>query len=270
MSILDGISNTAHQFQAARRSPHGFRGGVFGDYLRIQAKEILARRGWIERPRVERIAGAEMRCPNYGALLGLVKEIWLAGEYYFRSGDKAPTVIDAGANIGVALLYFHQLCPGAQLIAFEPDPTAFAALEENAKRNRIRARVYNAAVGESAGQIEFFSDPDSPGGVSMSAYAGGRLTAMTTVECVRLSDYIDGPVTLLKLDVEGAETGVLRELREHSKLDLIRELLVEFHPHKGAPGNQLAACLEILAGYSVTQKDAEGALMLHAVRQRDA
>ena len=47
------------------------------------------------------------------------------------------------------------------------------------------------------------------------------------VKTVKLSDYIDRPVDLLKLDIEGAETAVIEELGE--KVALARRIYVEVH-----------------------------------------
>ncbi len=46
-----------------------------------------------------------------------------------------------------------------------------------------------------------------------------------------LSGYIDGDVDLLKLDIEGAEEMVIRELAEHGKLRQVRNIVCEYHHH---------------------------------------
>lgn len=66
------------------------------------------------------------------------------------------------------------------------------------------------------------------------------------VEAVLLSSYLDRTVDLLKLDVEGAELKVLRELAGKRKLDLIQQMIVEYHYDLSNPDNSLGELLRIL------------------------
>jgi len=50
-----------------------------------------------------------------------------------------------------------------------------------------------------------------------------------TVEARRLSEFINAPVDLLKLDVEGAEAKVIADLLESGKLDFVHQMIVEYH-----------------------------------------
>jgi hypothetical protein len=51
------------------------------------------------------------------------------------------------------------------------------------------------------------------------------------VKAGRLSNYIDGPIDLLKLDVEGAEFDVMSDLKGSGKLSQIKRMIIEYH-HK--------------------------------------
>ena len=71
------------------------------------------------------------------------------------------------------------------------------------------------------------------------------------VECVPLSDYLQGSVDFLKLDIEGAEDAVLEEAA--SMLGNVRNLFCEFHEGPGFARGRLAKILGILdtAGFDV-------------------
>jgi FkbM family methyltransferase len=71
------------------------------------------------------------------------------------------------------------------------------------------------------------------------------------VECVPLSDYLQGPVDFLKLDIEGAEDAVLDEAAP--MLGNVRNLFCEFHDGPGFARGRIAKILGILdaAGFDV-------------------
>src|SRR5690349_3628700 len=61
----------------------------------------------------------------------IYREIFEEEIYKFVSPTPEPYIIDAGANIGLGIIYFKQLFPKAQILAFEPDESVFNVLEEN-------------------------------------------------------------------------------------------------------------------------------------------
>ena len=61
-----------------------------------------------------------------------------------------------------------------------------------------------------------------------------------------LSNYIDEPIDLLKMDIEGAEFAVIEELDKHNKLKFIKNIVMEFHPWAGKNYNNFAKMLHLL------------------------
>jgi hypothetical protein len=59
---------------------------------------------------------------------------------------KIPTIVDAGANVGAASLWFLQQFPEAAVVAIEPEPGNLSVLRKNAEnRNRLTPRQLDAA-----------------------------------------------------------------------------------------------------------------------------
>lgn len=65
------------------------------------------------------------------------------------------TVLDVGANIGLFALYVRDCCPDARIVAFEPMPEAFAALERNMAALKPSALAVPLALGARSGWAEF-------------------------------------------------------------------------------------------------------------------
>ena len=147
-------------------------------------------------------------------------------------------VVDVGANQGFFTCYAAQ--KGARVYAFEPNPATFEVLQGNIARNGFAERVDAkcVAVADFEGEADLFCSSFLGGGsdtinaahaaavtVSMAAEPGKSIS----VNVARLSSLIpaDARVRLLKLDCEGAESAILRELPNPERFDSIA---IEFHP----------------------------------------
>ncbi len=191
--------------------------------------------------------------PNQSYALFLMHEIFVQASYAFRTQSPAPRIIDCGANIGFSVFFFKALYPEARITAFEPEPGTFALLQSNVARARLRDVVIRrAAVAEHEGTVVLFSPEDDHGSLVSSIDRTSNDGAGINVPAVRLSTVIDGPVDLLKMDIEGAEYGVIRELVASGAINHIRRAIIEYHKIPSEPTG--AAALERLltgAGMSV-------------------
>jgi FkbM family methyltransferase len=178
----------------------------------------------------------------------LYREIFARQYYYFISQGKTPSILDCGANVGMASLYFKWLYPEARIRAFEPDPTTFRLLQENLARNRLDVETYNCALWDEDTELEFYVDSARPGSLLMSTEASRSKTKPIRVPATRLSSFIDGPIDFLKLDVEGAEHRVLEDLIQAGKLKHVRQMVVEYHHRIGQQRSRLGVFLHKLEG----------------------
>ena len=64
-------------------------------------------------------------------------------------------IVDFGANIGLATLYFRDKFPGAEILTFEPDMDTFRILERNVKSHN-GIELFNAAIGLERGWMNFY------------------------------------------------------------------------------------------------------------------
>jgi FkbM family methyltransferase len=148
----------------------------------------------------------------------------------------APRIIDGGANIGLAALYFFWEYPGARITCFEAAPEICRYLRRNLESaGASGTEVVEAALWETDGRIQFTADGSDAGRVAATGepVPGRGRDRPTTVAAVRLSPYLSEPVDLLKLDIEGAELAVLRECQD--ALDQVSRVFVEYHSFENQP-----------------------------------
>lgn len=169
------------------------------------------------------------------------RHVFIRKIYDFKSKTDSPFIIDAGANIGLATLYWKSIYPNARIIAFEPSKKVFEFLRKNVEDNGIRGvECVNKALSNTEGEIEFTTNE----GVSGSIVMAKNLPHSYKVGTVKLSVYITEEVELLKIDIEGAELDVLREIQH--KLFLVNRIFVEYHSfvHRQQELSQLLHLLE--------------------------
>jgi FkbM family methyltransferase len=181
-----------------------------------------------------------------------VEEIFNDECYRFVSTTDSPFIIDAGANIGIATLYFKKCYPKAKILCFEPDPNAFLMLQKNVFANQLQdVTLVNAALSNIEGKTDFFGqldvkNPDIRGNSIIAAWGMQRATSSSIkVNCVKLSSYINSTVDFLKLDIEGAEQQVLKEIS--GKIPLIKQMGIEVHQANQVNDlNSIATILNLL------------------------
>ncbi|MCC5931186.1 MAG: FkbM family methyltransferase [Cyclobacteriaceae bacterium] len=152
----------------------------------------------------------------------IISEIFIQEIYKFKPKQEKPYIIDAGANIGLSSIYFKRNFPESKIIAFEPDPDVFSILRQNLNSFGFNdVDIINKALWKHDGILSFMKEGADAGRLSLDGRSNFQ------VDCVRLSSYIDRPVDLLKIDIEGSEVEVLYEIA--NQLNNIDHLFIEYH-----------------------------------------
>ncbi len=152
------------------------------------------------------------------------EDIYVRECYSFPCGRVSPTIIDGGANIGAATIWWRARWPKARVIAFEPDPHIFEVLRHNTRfLDGVELHQCALTGGESS---TFWAEGTDAGRLEPGPVDGRPLV---TVPTVPLSAVLrDLPrVDLLKLDMEGAETEALEEAE--AQLLKVDRVFVEYH-----------------------------------------
>jgi FkbM family methyltransferase len=151
----------------------------------------------------------------------------VAHEYDFDLPFEPRTILDAGANIGMASLYFANRYPSAKIIAIEPEPSNFRMLEKNvATYPRIHA--IRAALWPSEGEVSVAAPSarnGSYGHWGFTVSEGAGVQAITVPAILQRFD-VD-TIDLLKIDIEGAELELFSGACEWLKH--VRCVMIETH-----------------------------------------
>ena len=186
--------------------------------------------GWLEVRRLKNLKehgdhkipflGGQINFHDREEFLHSIDEIFIKEIYKQRLGDN-PFIIDCGANIGLSVIYLKKQSPSARIIAFEPDDANFALLKKNIEAfNFGNIELRKEAVWIDNTVLNFASEGSMASKIDPSA-TGKK------VEAIRLKDYLREKVDFLKIDIEGAEYAVLKDIEE--ALVNVNNLFLEYH-----------------------------------------
>lgn len=209
--------------------------------------------------------------PLHEFFAGLFNEIFLKGGYYLEPTSAPIRVIDCGANIGVSLLYIKLMAPHAQVLCFEPNPSACNILKKNIEANKWQKEVFvkSCALGARSGVADLFFEPgiatDSSASLTKKPGKSGQQRGTSRVTVETLSPYLKERVDLLKIDIEGDEFDVLQEVATAGRLEQVACVQLEYHYEPGFFVRPLSDILKLLeaAGFqTAVQTTTTPALMM--------
>lgn len=154
------------------------------------------------------------------------EQVFLWDDYDFHGQLEPKFIIDGGANIGCASVYFTHKYPEARIVAVEPEASNFEMLLRNTsccpRISPIRAAIWNRSA---ALEIENADDAKWFFRVRETESKEPALKSITIDEI--LEEFNAGSIDILKLDIEGAEKEVFSGNLEW--LSKVKVLIVELH-----------------------------------------
>src|ERR1700722_6025602 len=148
-----------------------------------------------------------------------------------------PIIIDAGANVGAASIWFARQFPEARIIAIEPDADNAEVCRLNTGR-LPNVKVIEAVIGSEHGQVSLSNPANRSDSVQTARSEGGKIPMRTISELV-LEEQYQKQLFLVKIDIEGFEDNLFAKNTEW--IDEAEVIIIESHdwlfPGKGKSRN---------------------------------
>jgi len=209
------------------------------DSLKLLANYYFSRLGTTRTPcfvfRLSR-GGKTLQVPlrPNGTDYTVLVDVFVKQLYKIRASN-VRTIVDLGANIGLATLYLKTLYPDAQVACVEPFPDNVDLLTKTLRLNHIEdARVFAAAIGTDDGAAVLKIGSDSTDHSLVPAVNARPLSSIEVpqISCASLLERLGwANIDLLKVDIEGYEKTLFSARTEW--LDRTRYIVGEAHAHVG-------------------------------------
>ena len=170
--------------------------------------------------------GQDVMFSDTTGFLHSIREIFSDEIYHFRAKRSSPYIVDAGANIGLSIIYFKRLYPDSRILAYEPDPHIFTLLEHNVSQLGYEdVTLKRSAAWVEDTELVFYSEGSLAGSAAVDFL---EKSDTSVVKAERLKDVLSKePVDFLKIDIEGSENEVLFDIEP--ELANVDHLFFEYH-----------------------------------------
>ncbi|MEH2515738.1 FkbM family methyltransferase [Bradyrhizobium sp. AZCC 1610] len=224
MSVLDRIRvnlQDISQFGPGFLWRHSPRlSGAKTALIRINGQPIHVRAGESDVAAVRQVFGFR----HYDMANGVPEIDYRVTARYKAICDRGgvPVIVDAGANIGAAALWFKRRYPASAVVAIEPDPANYSVLRMNADLTDAVTPI-EAAIGSSPGFVSVKSE--GMGWATQTVRAENGLRIITMQEA--FSTIKNGVPFIAKVDIEGFESDLFSDNTEW----LAETTVVHIEPH---------------------------------------
>jgi len=172
-----------------------------------------------------KVFGWDIEYVDAPSMLSSLEVLVVDGWNDFEATTGRPLILDCGANIGISVLNYKRRHPNARIIAFEPDPQIAPVLRRNLERNGAAdTEVVESAAWISDGEVRWFSEGADGSRVVADGVDAPNVSSVHTVDLRR---YLEQPIDLLKIDVEGSEYDLVAHIAPC--LGVVDQLIVECH-----------------------------------------
>jgi FkbM family methyltransferase len=234
-------------------------------------------RGFPPISQAKLLNGKSIVHPPKVGLVEAILEIWFENSYFpsnFYTPQSEDVIVDVGANIGIFTIQAAQINPKARIAAFEPFPENFECLS----RNIINFGLKNVALHTHAvssnyeqGLIVETGDRSLDHQLIKESEKTSEMVKCTLVNVIPLEgifDIIDTEkISLLKVDIEGAEQDVFESTSENT-LNRIDRIAIEYHDNL-RPGTLTLITKKLTSTHHVNTipSNLSGCGLLFAVRK---
>lgn len=160
----------------------------------------------------------------------IFEQVFIEQQYKFYYGEERSIkwIIDAGANIGLAAIFFSEKYPEAKIISIEPDKNNFELLKKNTLKYP-NVHPVNAALWYQNELLDISNKDEKSAGFMIESAKDLNLNLIPSVTVIDLMEQFKiDEISILKLDIEGSEKEIF-QFGSEKWLPLCKIVITELH-----------------------------------------
>lgn len=170
---------------------------------------------------------------NFSSDVPTFMQVFIKQEYSFSVTSSPEVILDAGANIGLASIYFATKFPNTKIISIEPEESNFKLLQINSNPYKniipVQAALWNKngiidLIDPGLGHWGFMTDKENNQEKPLGLYKH-KVSSITIDKLMKT--YGADAIDILKIDIEGAEKEVFND--SSAWIGKVRALIIELH-----------------------------------------
>jgi FkbM family methyltransferase len=135
---------------------------------------------------------------------------------FLLPADYSGLIVDAGGYIGTTAIALHRMYPKAEIVAIEPSSANLKILKNNVGSISSVSVIHGALVGTAGDAVTVFDPKEKEWGFTTSTkHVGAKPNSvLEVVPSITLGELftIHGEIGILKLDIEGGEADVFKDV----------------------------------------------------------
>lgn len=206
------------------RLPHAIKAFGFKKGIQVYRKLKKYRHGWFEIPKSRhKVYLRPSTTDTY-----TFKQVFIESQYNIPLPFEPKQIIDGGANIGLAAIYFAEKYPASKIVAVEPDVRNFESILKNTQPyqniNPLNKGLWNKntfleIIDNSANENSYMVK-------EVSECTDKGLEAISIESIMKMNDWQS--IDILKIDIEGSEKEVF-EMNYEYWLPKTKAIFIELH-----------------------------------------
>ena len=166
---------------------------------------------------------------TYAGDIDIFYEIFYRKIYELPLISNKEVIIDAGANVGFAALYFLHHLPGSNIYCIEPDPENFKFLQKNLQSEIDKGivKLFLAALSDKDGFLNLRKSRFKYNTGVTEQRAENSIKVIAYTVTTFLKKFNIEKVNLFKIDIEGSEENIFKA--DVFWLTNVGEVLIELH-----------------------------------------
>jgi FkbM family methyltransferase len=242
-------------------------------------KMVRYLRGFPSISQAKLLTGKSIIHPDKGGLVEAILEIWFDKSYFpnnFYTPKSEDVIVDLGANIGLFTIQAAQINPKARIAAFEPFSENFECLSKNISNfgfKNVTLHTHAISSHYEQGLIVETGDRSLDHQLIKQSEKTSDMSNCAPINVIPLEGMFDiikaNEISLLKVDIEGAEHDVFESTSENT-LKRIDRIALEYHDNL-RPGTLTLITKKLTSTHHVKTipSDLSGCGLLFAVRKVD-